>query len=117
MITASSAPLTGLRHGGRLHPAPGPAGPVVARRESAVLQWLAWLVARLVYRVRALGRDHVPRTGPVLLISNHVSYVDWLVIMAVCRRKVRFVVASHFLKNPLIGWILRMGRVIPIDRK
>ena len=56
-----------------------------------MLHWLAWLVARLVYRLRIIGQENVPATGPVLLLSNHVSYADWLVLMAASRRKVRFI--------------------------
>jgi acyl-[acyl-carrier-protein]-phospholipid O-acyltransferase/long-chain-fatty-acid--[acyl-carrier-protein] ligase len=82
-----------------------------------VLHWLTWLVARLVYRLRARGREYVPASGPVLLISNHISYVDWLVLMAASRRKVRFVVASNFTRNPIFGWLLRLAGVIPIERR
>jgi acyl-[acyl-carrier-protein]-phospholipid O-acyltransferase/long-chain-fatty-acid--[acyl-carrier-protein] ligase len=81
-----------------------------------VFHWIAWVAARLVYRFRAVGREHVPASGPVLLLSNHVSYVDWLVIMAATPRPVRFVIASDFLRKPWIGWLLRLARVIAIER-
>jgi acyl-[acyl-carrier-protein]-phospholipid O-acyltransferase/long-chain-fatty-acid--[acyl-carrier-protein] ligase len=81
-----------------------------------VLHWLAWLVARLVYRLRVVGQENVPATGPALLLSNHVSYADWLVLMAASRRKVRFVIASDFIHKPIVGWILRLAHVIPIER-
>jgi acyl-[acyl-carrier-protein]-phospholipid O-acyltransferase/long-chain-fatty-acid--[acyl-carrier-protein] ligase len=81
-----------------------------------VFHWLAWVAARLVYRVRAIGRANLPDHGPALIVSNHVSYVDWLVIMAASRRPVRFVIASQFLHNPWIGWLLRLAKVIPIER-
>jgi acyl-[acyl-carrier-protein]-phospholipid O-acyltransferase/long-chain-fatty-acid--[acyl-carrier-protein] ligase len=52
-----------------------------------------------------------------MLVSNHVSYADWLAIMAASPRPVRFVIASSFLCNPLFGWLLRLARVIPLDRQ
>jgi acyl-[acyl-carrier-protein]-phospholipid O-acyltransferase/long-chain-fatty-acid--[acyl-carrier-protein] ligase len=82
-----------------------------------VFHWAAWVLARLVYRLRILGRANLPATGPVLLVSNHVSYADWLVIMAASPRPVRFVIASNFLHNPWVGWILRIARVISINRR
>ncbi|HEY1379515.1 MAG TPA: AMP-binding protein, partial [Gemmataceae bacterium] len=81
-----------------------------------MLHWVAWVLARLVYRLRVVGRDHVPSSGGVLLVSNHVSYVDWLAIMGGCPRPVRFVIASNFIHNPIFGWVLRLVRVIPLDR-
>ena len=82
-----------------------------------MLNWVAWLLARIVYRVRVVGQANIPRSGPALLVSNHVSYVDWLVIMAASPRPVRFIIASNFLDKPLLGWILRLARVIPIERQ
>jgi acyl-[acyl-carrier-protein]-phospholipid O-acyltransferase/long-chain-fatty-acid--[acyl-carrier-protein] ligase len=82
-----------------------------------VLHWVAWLLARVVYRLRVVGREQVPTSGPVLLVSNHVSYVDWLPIMAGSPRPVRFVIASNFANNPVFGWLLKLFGVIPIDRR
>jgi len=82
-----------------------------------VARFFAWLLARLVYRLRVVGSDHVPATGPVLLLGNHVSYVDWLILMAATPRPVRFVIASNFLTNPIFGWVLRLFRAIPLSRK
>jgi acyl-[acyl-carrier-protein]-phospholipid O-acyltransferase/long-chain-fatty-acid--[acyl-carrier-protein] ligase len=77
---------------------------------------IAWLLARLFYRLRVFGREQLPATGPILILSNHVSYVDWLMIMAASPRPVRFVIASNFLRNPWISWILRAANVIALER-
>jgi acyl-[acyl-carrier-protein]-phospholipid O-acyltransferase/long-chain-fatty-acid--[acyl-carrier-protein] ligase len=82
-----------------------------------VARFFARLLARLVYRLRVIGPDHVPATGPVLLLSNHVTYVDWLILMAATPRPVRFVIAENFINNPVFGWVLRMFRAIPLARK
>jgi len=82
-----------------------------------VARFLARILARIVYRLRVVGQDHVPAQGAVLLLSNHVSYIDWLILMAATPRPVRFVVAENFVSNPVFGWILRMFRVIPLSRR
>jgi acyl-[acyl-carrier-protein]-phospholipid O-acyltransferase/long-chain-fatty-acid--[acyl-carrier-protein] ligase len=76
---------------------------------------LIWLIGRTVYRVRVLGRVNVPRTGPALLVCNHVSYVDWLLLLAAQRRFIRFVVFAPFTRTWGIRYVLRLAGVIPID--
>jgi acyl-[acyl-carrier-protein]-phospholipid O-acyltransferase/long-chain-fatty-acid--[acyl-carrier-protein] ligase len=74
-----------------------------------------WVVTHSLYRLRTFGADHVPRRGGALLISNHVSYVDWLIIWAACRRRVRFVIWSTYFRNPFFGLLLKWVKAIPID--
>src|SRR5205085_2042259 len=62
----------------------------------AVLSWLvpaplARLLLRLVYRFRVYGAERIPATGPALVVCNHVSGIDRLVLRAACPRRVRFV--------------------------
>jgi 1-acyl-sn-glycerol-3-phosphate acyltransferase len=74
--------------------------------------WL-WLIGHSVYRLRVLGRNHVPAQGPALLVCNHVNYLDWLLLLAVQRRPIRFLVWM-----PPRGWLrhlLRWVGAIPID--
>ncbi len=82
-----------------------------------MLHWFAWLVARLVYRLRVLGGSNLPASGPALILCNHVSYVDWLVLMAASPRPIHFLIDSTFVNNRWYGFILRWVGVIPIDRK
>ena len=103
--------MTGLRGPGSL-----PTRPTVLRG-FAVLHWLAWVVARLVYRLRVIGTDNLPASGPVLILSNHVSYVDWLVLMAASPRPIHFLIDSNFVDSRWYSFILRAVGVIPIDRK
>src|SRR5262245_7660801 len=53
-----------------------------------------------LYRLRVHGREHIPSAGPVLLVSNHVSFIDALLILAAQRRRVRFIMWSRFLRVP-----------------
>jgi acyl-[acyl-carrier-protein]-phospholipid O-acyltransferase/long-chain-fatty-acid--[acyl-carrier-protein] ligase len=74
-----------------------------------------WLWGHTLYRIRVFGREHVPAAGPVLLVSNHVSHIDALLIQAVLRRPVRFLMWAPFTRLPLLRWVARLARVIPID--
>lgn len=72
-------------------------------------------VVQLLYRVRRTGVGFVPREGGVLLLSNHVSYLDSFIIYLTSPRPVRFVVLEHYVKNvKAIGWFLKLFGAIPI---
>ena len=68
----------------------------------------------LIYRIRRIGRENVPRQGGVLLLSNHVSYIDSFVIYLSCPRPVRFVVLESYTQVKGIAWFLRLFGAIPI---
>ncbi len=74
-----------------------------------------WFITHTLYRVRVLGRENVPATGGALLVCNHVSYIDWLLLLTSQRRRIRFVVFAAFTRAWGIRHILRWGGVIPID--
>ena len=74
-----------------------------------------WLLRHTFYKVHVHGAQNVPANGPVLLVSNHVSHVDALLVLLAQKRKVRFMVWAQFLGVPFLRWILRLFRVIPID--
>ena len=85
---------------------------------------IAWCVTyilgippRILYRLRFKGRGSVPRSGPVLLAANHVSWVDpILVMLASPRRPVRFLVTTGFHKKPFVHFFAWVYRAIPIRK-
>jgi 1-acyl-sn-glycerol-3-phosphate acyltransferase len=79
-----------------------------------LFRFLAWILAHVLYRLKTEGREHIPDTGAVLLVCNHVSFVDWLVIASACKRPARFVMHRAFLDLPLLGFFFRDAKVIPI---
>jgi acyl-[acyl-carrier-protein]-phospholipid O-acyltransferase/long-chain-fatty-acid--[acyl-carrier-protein] ligase len=81
----------------------------------ALIGSFLWLVSHTIYRLRVTGADNVPATGPALLVCNHVSYIDWLLILAAQKRPVRFVVWAPFVKMWGLRHVLRWFRAIPID--
>ena len=78
------------------------------------LRLLAWLLAHGVYRLEARGLEEIPREGPMLLACNHVSFADWLVIAATVKRPVRFVMWHAYAEIPILRYLMRDARVIPI---
>ena len=79
-----------------------------------LLRFIVWLLVHLVYRLRIDGEAHVPTTGPALIVANHVSFVDALVIMAACRRPIRFVMDHKIFRWPILSFAFRTSRAIPI---
>lgn len=68
-----------------------------------------------LYRMRTAGRERVPATGGVLLLSNHVSYIDSFIIYLASPRPVRFVVLEKYTEMSAIAWFLRLFGAIPIQ--
>ena len=73
-------------------------------------------VLRLVYRVRVDGRDHVPRSGPVILASNHRSFIDSIFLPLCVRRRVTFVAKAEYFEDRKTAWFFRAVGQIPIKR-
>jgi len=79
-----------------------------------LLRFVAWLLVHSVYRLDERGLDNIPDEGAALLVSNHVSFVDALVISAACRRPIRFVMESAIFRTPLINVLARGMKAVPI---
>src|SRR5438046_5416118 len=77
---------------------------------------LACGVARLVYRVKAIGIENLP-SGGCLLVPNHITWVDAIILQLACPRPVRFIIDEEFYRKPALQPVLRMVRAIPIDRR
>jgi acyl-[acyl-carrier-protein]-phospholipid O-acyltransferase/long-chain-fatty-acid--[acyl-carrier-protein] ligase len=77
-----------------------------------------WALARLCYRFTAYHRDRVPTAGGVLIVANHVSYIDWLVLWVACPRTPTFVLWGHYYRYPLLRFALWWARrnTIRIER-
>ena len=79
-----------------------------------VMRFASWLLVRTLYRLRARGIDHVPDEGAALVVCNHVSYMDALLLAASIPRPVRFVMYHRIFNIPGLRWIFRTARAIPI---
>jgi 1-acyl-sn-glycerol-3-phosphate acyltransferase len=79
-----------------------------------VMRFLIWLLVHTVYRMRERGLENLPEEGAAVLVCNHVSFVDALVIAAACRRPIRFVMDHQYFRLPVLKFVFRTGRAIPI---
>lgn len=80
-----------------------------------LMRFLSWVLVRTLYRLRLHGiEDHVPDDGPALLVCNHVSYMDALILSACVPRPVRFVMYYKIFNIPVMSWIFRTAKAIPI---
>ena len=75
--------------------------------------FLGLAIGRAVYRVATFGREHLPEGG-FLLLPNHISFVDAIVLQLACPRQIRYIVAEEFYRKPLLHQILKVAGCIPI---
>ena len=79
-----------------------------------IMRLLVWLLLHTVYRVSHSGLEKIPEDGPALLICNHVSFVDPLVLVGYVRRPIRFVMDHRIFKTPVLSFIFKTAQAIPI---
>jgi 1-acyl-sn-glycerol-3-phosphate acyltransferase len=79
-----------------------------------LMRFLVWLLIHSVYRLEKSGLENIPDEGPAVLVCNHVSFVDALIIAAACRRPIRFVMDHAIFRIPVLNFVFRTGRAIPI---
>jgi 1-acyl-sn-glycerol-3-phosphate acyltransferase len=83
----------------------------------AILKPCVLAVMRLLWRVDARGREHVPRSGAVLLVANHSSVADPPLVGAVCPRPVSFLAKAELFEIPLLGGLIRRLNAHPVRRE
>lgn len=79
-----------------------------------LMRFLVWVVIHTLYRVEIKGLDNLPLTGAQVLVCNHVSYLDAMVITACLPRPVRFVMHYKIYQTPVLNFIFRTAKAIPI---
>lgn len=82
-----------------------------------VMRFLVWILVNVLYRIEVTGAERIPKDGPALLVANHVSFVDALLIGGAVTRPARFVMYYKIFQIPLLRFIFRTARAIPIAGK
>jgi 1-acyl-sn-glycerol-3-phosphate acyltransferase len=79
-----------------------------------LLRFIAWVASRLVYRFEVIGEEHLPAQGAAILVANHVSFVDAVLLMAASPRPIRFIMDHRIFAVPVLGWMFKLAKAIPI---
>ena len=79
-----------------------------------LLRFIAFVVARIVYRFRVRGDENIPTQGAAILVCNHVSFIDPVLLMAASPRPIRFLMDHQIFRTPVLGWFFRLAKAIPI---
>ena len=79
-----------------------------------LMRFLVWMLIHVLYRVRVRGLEKIPDEGAAIVAGNHVSFVDALIVGGSIRRPVRFVMYHKIFKIPVLNFIFRTARAIPI---
>lgn len=80
-----------------------------------VVRFVVWALTHTIYRVRHKNLHHLPEQGGALIVCNHVSYMDALLLSAVCPRLIRFVMHEEYANIRIARRFLKRAGVIPID--
>lgn len=79
-----------------------------------LMRFICWLLIHTVYRLEKRGLENIPEEGAAVVVANHVSFVDALVILAASPRPIRFVMDHSIFRIPVLSFVFRTGRAIPI---
>lgn len=71
-------------------------------------------IFKFFYKTKFVGFENIPSKGPVLLIANHVSYIDGILIQSACKRKVGFLIDQNIYQLPVVNYFMRLNGGIPI---
>lgn len=74
-----------------------------------LMRFLSWMLMNTLYRIRERGLEHIPESGPALIVCNHVSFMDALILGGCIRRPVRFVMDSGIFTIPVLSFIFSHG--------
>ena len=79
-----------------------------------LFRFVAWIIATVMYRLKVVHPERFPEEGAAVLVCNHVSFVDWLIVASSCKRPIRFVMYHGFFKPWYLRWFFRDAKAIPI---
>ena len=79
-----------------------------------LLRFIAWVATRLIYRFDVRNDEHIPTQGAAILVCNHVSFIDAVLLMAASPRPIRFIMDHKIFAIPVLGAMFRLAKAIPI---
>jgi 1-acyl-sn-glycerol-3-phosphate acyltransferase len=79
-----------------------------------LLRFVAWIMSHLIYRFDVRDDQHIPTQGAAILVCNHVSFIDAVLLMAASPRPIRFIMDHKIFRIPVLGALFRLAKAIPI---
>ncbi len=79
-----------------------------------LLRFVAWVMSHIVYRFKVRGDQNIPLEGPAIIVCNHVSFVDAVLLMAASPRPIYFIMDYRIFRIPVLGALFRLAKAIPI---
>lgn len=79
-----------------------------------LLRFLSFVLTRCMYRLRLVGEANIPNEGAAIVVANHVSFVDPILLMAASPRPIRFIMDHRIFETPVLGAVFRLAKAIPI---
>ncbi len=79
-----------------------------------LLRFIAFIATRLIYRFKVRGEQHIPTEGAAILVCNHVSFVDAVLLMGASPRPIAFLMDHRIFNVPVLGWLFKLVKAIPI---
>ncbi len=83
----------------------------------ALVRLSVWILTHTLYRIKTINKNNVPPMGGALLASNHISYVDAVLLVVSVTRPIRFIISREIYNTSMLKFLFKIGRAIPIDRK
>jgi len=80
-----------------------------------LIRFTLWILTHTIYRIRIVGQEHVPLRGPALLVCNHLSHVDALLVGACVQRFIRFMVYRPYYELKTLNWLFGLMKAIPVS--
>jgi len=80
----------------------------------ASARFVTWVLSKIFYRVRIEGLENIPSEGGGLLVANHVSWIDGVILLTYSPRPIRMIAYANYVQGPGVGWLARKAGTIPI---
>jgi len=91
---------------------------ILVRRYFVISFWaLVEMLLKIRYRFRYEGLENIPKSGGILLLGNHVSWIDWAIIQMPIEKRINFMIDKDIYNNRFFNIVLRRGSLIPISKK
>jgi len=83
----------------------------------SIVRAIAWIILKIFWRMEIIGIENLPKSGGLIIASNHVSYLDPVVLVASLNRKIYFIAKKEVFKNTFISFILKNMNAFSVDRE